>query len=219
MSTASAPIFRLPNAATAKRNQANLIERIWHGANTIVDGTLHQAESQLEQEGKNATPEATADLAYKLQLRSLDTAAQKSKTGASIIDNWNTSTLTANCIALLILSMPGAGRAQRELNAVDSNHGIRDEAKIGILSNFNNDLTDALVHMPKIMMADFPETLLHRSQAILQRRWDIETMHPDDLYRSLRGVKREVAFWRALHNSMGPGWSIRQSNARRCARH
>lgn len=210
----AAPIFRLPGAATTKRNESNLIQRIWHGADSIIDGTLREAQSLLEHDGKNATPEASTDLAYNLQLRRLDTAAQKGKTGASAIDKWNTATLTANSIALLMLSMPGAGRAQRELNAVDWNRGARDESKIATLSNFNNDLTDALVHMPRAMMADFPEVLLSRSQALLQSRWDIESMRPDDLYRSLRGVTREVAFWRALHNNMGPGWSIRQSNTR-----
>lgn len=199
---------------TAERRETNLAERIWHGADTIVDGTLRHAQALLEDEGKDATPEATVDLAYKLQLRRLDEAAKPDETGESVIDNWTTSTLTANSIALLMLSMPGAGRAQRELNAVDWHHGVRDEAKIGILSNFNNDLTDALVHMPKSMMPDFPERLLRRGENVLQGRWEAESMRPDDLYRSLRGVKREVAFWRALHNNLPEDWSIRQSNTR-----
>jgi hypothetical protein len=196
---------------TAERREGSLTERIWHGADTIVEGTLQRAQNMLEQEGLDATPDATVDLAYTLQLRHLDKASQKDEYGQTEIDDWSTGTLTANRIALLTLSMPAAGRAQRALNATDYRHGTRNEHLIGVLSDFNGDLANALAHMPQSMMADFPERLLLRSQNVLQNRWDIESMKPEDLYRSLRGVKREVAFWRAAHNNLDEDWAIRQS--------
>lgn len=208
MSEHSAATLQRP---TAERREGSLTERIWHGADTIVEGTLQRAQNMLEEEGVDATPEATVDLAYTLQLSHLDQAARKDENGESPMDDWSTGTLTANRIALLALSMPAAGRAQRALNATDYRHGTRNEQLIGTLSDFNGDLANALAHMPQSMMADFPERLLLRNQNVLQNRWGIESMKPDDLYRSLRGVKREVAFWRAAHNNLDEGWTIRQS--------
>lgn len=188
--------------ATNPEQRSNLGERIWRGADQIIHGRYAQAERIINQRGETAVPHRILELAHSLELKTLRETDPEDLT---------TSERTAHHLALVMLGMPSAARAQTR---IDHHESRNKQSDVALLSRFNKDIAASLAYMPPSMMADFPDRLFARSQNVLENHWGVESMNESQFFRTVAGVTREVAFTRALNETLPEGWTHHQGNTR-----
>lgn len=187
-----------PSSLRTEQRREPLAERIWQGADVIANNRLQQAMELQRRRGETVSTQNAIDLARSLQARALQSPD---------IEDWPTSKLTANRVALLMLGIPTAARTQTRLDEHRTHNRSLDAAS---LSRFNDDFTGALAEMPASMMADFTERLMRRSENVIEGKWHLPTLNEKQFHRIANGLEHEVAVLRGLKESMPEGWSIRQ---------
>jgi hypothetical protein len=148
--------------------------------------------------GEQTSPLSAIELARSLQAKHMR---------ESDVDEWSTSDLSANRMALLVLGIPAAARAQERMDTRRTHDRALD---VGSLSRFNRDLSGVMLEMPPSMLPEFPDRLRRRSENLLYQQWGLPVLNEVQFNRITNGISREVAVLRALQETLPEEWNLRQ---------
>lgn len=191
-------LARHAEATRSERRESPLGEQIWRDAERFTHINLYNAKQSLDTHGESFTTAHTAELAYAMQSRHLRSADT---------DEWPTSQLVSNRIALITLELPTAARAQRALDS-NGHRGQDRETQVATLSQFNKDVAGVLAYLPPSMIADFAERFVDQAESLLEQRLGLPVYDRKGFYTVMAGVMREVAVIRALDSNMPDGWHV-----------
>ncbi|HSE61605.1 MAG TPA: hypothetical protein VLA88_04910 [Candidatus Saccharimonadales bacterium] len=184
---------------TAERREGGMAEQVWRSTDYLVRGRFEEAHDALVARREKPTPATTLDLARAMHTADLADAP---------IEDWTTSHVTANRVALVTLEMPQTAAAHGRLEEGNSaSRADRTTDKLTV-SRFNQNLAEAMAYMPPSMLATFPTELRRRSSDLLRDEWHVATLANDNYNRIISGISREVALWRAAEAELPEGWEI-----------
>lgn len=177
-------------------------ERIWLGANKITLARLAEAEKALATKEIDVASNRyrQVQLAHGHQKWILENADTESLT---------TAQLTANQISLAMLGMPAAYKAEIQLQDPSKKRSDRIDA-LQTISGFNSEISSTLHYMPPNMFAGFQGKFFNSSQEIMSGL-GLDVLSSRDFDRIMKGMETEVAFFRALYETLPENWSVRQS--------
>jgi hypothetical protein len=197
--TTAPAINRPATQRSTERREGAMTERVWRSTDYLVRGRFDEAQEALVTKRHDASPARSLELALAMHTADLDEAHT---------DEWTTTQLTANRVALVVLEMPqtaAAAARQTEGNFTSRQDRINTTAT---LSRYTQDLAEAMAYMPPSMLTTFASDLRERSNNLLRNEWHLATLTDEHYRRIFTGVTREVAMWRALEAELPEGWEV-----------
>lgn len=192
-----------PSQATAERRVPRS-ERIWLASDRNVQEALGQARAQMEAKGDPITGENLVRQARNLQFE---------KIAKMDPDEVTTDQLTADRLALALLEVPAATRAQRARDKNPHATGNARNAYTATLINFSDHLGGAAEYMPADMIENLPNFFYGRTQAVLGEQLGLseDVFNRGEFNRIIDGIVPEVATLKALRDELPAGWSARHA--------
>jgi hypothetical protein len=189
----------------AERREVDPMDELWRGSEKVVDERKRGARFLLAQRGVEDPP--------KEQLETVATAMQRHVLEQPDVEEWSTSRLTNQRVALVRLEAAQAVEIQKLQDKEPAPSGSELRARrVGALVNFNHDLAAALGCMSPRIVNRFPYELITYLQGTNAIDKTKET--EEQLRGKFRGLRPEVAFDRALQAEMPEGWQFRNASAK-----
>jgi hypothetical protein len=174
-------------------------ERIWDQSAEMVVRQLKTARNALLEAGGIVEPAELLRRAYESQVNEIADANTA---------EWPAGRLTAGHIGLILLTMPIAAQASRELKGASSRAEKRPYRRL--LARFNQDLAGMLSNMEPSIIDTYAGKLCEQSEHI-SVAFDIETFGSEEFMQRVHGMEREVAFERALSSLLPEGYILQRA--------
>ena len=173
---------------------------MWRGTTAVVHARFDTAQAELSNSENTPETGAIVERAYNSQRRLLDTAD---------IDSMRTSELAAHYLALVLLGIPRAARAQR-ISDTPGTARAQKERAVHTLSQFNYDLATALLYMSPQARGDIRNRLERLDRLLIAGTWHLDSLGKD-LPRRITGAECEVAAFTALETALPKQWEVKRA--------
>jgi hypothetical protein len=190
-----------PSRQSAER-QPSKVDRLWQTCNETVRDRLNEARAYIDAKGDKVDNASIVRVARNLQYEHM---AKMNPDDASVRD------VTAGRLALALFQVPAAAQAQREAEAFKGPR--RERPQIPQLIHFGDYLGDAAEYMEPEMVRELPDRFFLLKQHVLGRSLGQDAVFTRQEYDRdiIPGIAREVAFQKALRDTLPAGYDVRNS--------
>jgi hypothetical protein len=196
------PTLDRPTTSRHSGEQLSKVDRLWQDCNETVRDRLQEARALIEAKGDRLDNASIVRQARNLQYERM---AKMDPDESSVRD------VTAGRLALALFQVPAAAQAHREAAAFKGPR--RERPQVPQLIHFGDYLGDAAEYMEPEMVKELPDRFFQMTQHVLARSLGESAVFTRDVYdrEIISGIAREVAFQKALRDTLPAGYDVRNS--------